>query len=214
WLQDYDKEIAKKYGNEKVLLLLDNCKSHKIDGLTLSNVDVHFLPPNTTSKIQLMDAGIIMLFKRHYHSLHIRWILNQVQEEKDIKDLKLNVLQVINYVIKSWDEIISETIQNCWNYTNILSNISDTELSVNDNTLTLKELAQDITAFNLPNMMSAEKFLNNSNEKITYEAPNDDKIIQKIIELYKKTPEEQIESDEDVDDSTESLIISASNASK
>ncbi|CAG8678286.1 5296_t:CDS:1, partial [Cetraspora pellucida] len=62
--------------------------------------------------------------------------------------------------------------------------------------------------------MSAKEFLNNPNEKITYEAPNDDEIIQKIIELYKKIPKEQIESDEDVDDSTEPLIISASDASK
>ncbi len=34
--------------------------------MVLQNVDVHFLPPNTTSKIQPMDAGIIMTFKKNY----------------------------------------------------------------------------------------------------------------------------------------------------
>ncbi|CAG8813310.1 5583_t:CDS:1, partial [Cetraspora pellucida] len=100
------------------------------------------------------------------------------------------------------------------NHTNILLNISDTELFVNNNTLTLKELAQDIIALNLSNMMSVEEFLNNSNKKITYKAPNDNKIIQKIVELYKKIPEEQINSDEDVDNNIEPLIISTSNIFK
>jgi len=51
WLQEFDKEIAQKYGNQHVLLLFDNCLSHKTDGMVISNTDVHFLPPNTTSKI-------------------------------------------------------------------------------------------------------------------------------------------------------------------
>ena len=30
-----------------------------------------------------MDARIIMSFKRHYHNLHIKWILTQVEEGND-----------------------------------------------------------------------------------------------------------------------------------
>jgi len=54
------------------LLLLDNCSSHKTENLTLSYVDVYFLLLNTTSKLQPMDAGIIMAFKKHYRHYHIR----------------------------------------------------------------------------------------------------------------------------------------------
>jgi len=39
--------------------------------LTLSNVQVLFLPPNTTSRIQPMDAGIIAAFKKRYRSFHL-----------------------------------------------------------------------------------------------------------------------------------------------
>ena len=112
WLQEFNKEVASKYGDQRVLLLLDNCPSHKIDGLVLSNVDVHFLPPNTTSKIQPMDAGVIMSFKKHYHNLHIKWILDKVQDGNNIKDLKMDVLQAIQYIIKSWEEITPVTAGN------------------------------------------------------------------------------------------------------
>ncbi|CAB5367443.1 unnamed protein product [Rhizophagus irregularis] len=71
WIQDFDYQVAQKHGGQRVLLLLNNCTSHKLEGLTLSHVDVHFLPPNTTSKIQPMDSGIIMSFKKHYRHHHI-----------------------------------------------------------------------------------------------------------------------------------------------
>lgn len=72
WLQEFDRQVGRKHQGQRALLLLDNCSSHKIDGLALQHVEVHFLPPNTTSKIQPMDAGIIMSFKRHYRHLHVR----------------------------------------------------------------------------------------------------------------------------------------------
>jgi DDE superfamily endonuclease/Tc5 transposase DNA-binding domain len=72
WLHEFDRQVTQKHGNQRVLLLLDNCPSHKMAGLNLQHVDVHFFPPNTTSKIQPMDAGIIMTFKKHYRSFHLR----------------------------------------------------------------------------------------------------------------------------------------------
>ena len=72
WLREFDRQVALKHGGQRVLLLLDNCKSHKVENLALPHVEVQFLPPNTTSKIQPIDAGIIMSFKKHYRHYHIR----------------------------------------------------------------------------------------------------------------------------------------------
>jgi hypothetical protein len=53
----------------KVLLLMDNFSGHKlavqlVGGKTgLSNVQIEWLPPNTTSEWQPMDQGIIATFK-------------------------------------------------------------------------------------------------------------------------------------------------------
>src|SRR6185437_1821056 len=74
WLQKFDQEVGMKHNKQRVLLLLDNCTSHKLGNLVLENVEVHFLPPNTTSKLQPMDAGIIMSFKKHYRHYHIRYV--------------------------------------------------------------------------------------------------------------------------------------------
>ena len=72
WIQNFDKQIANKYGDDRVLLFIDNCPNHKLEGLNLQHVDTHFLLPNMTAKIQPMDAGIIMAFKKHYRRHQIR----------------------------------------------------------------------------------------------------------------------------------------------
>lgn len=217
WLQGFNREVAQKYGDQWVLLLLDNCPCHKTNGLVLSNVDVHFLPPNTTSKIQPMDAGIIMSFKKHYRNLHIKWILDQVQGGKDIKDLKMDVLQAIRYIIKSWEEITPETIHNCWKHTKILPDTINAELTnlnnIRINVPTLDELTQVLTSLNLSDRMPIEEFLNNPEEEKIYEVLDDDKLIEGLVEVYKKQPEVPIDNNED-DDSIEPVIISANEASK
>jgi hypothetical protein len=72
WLQEFDRQVGQRHGGQRILLLIDNCSSHKIENLILSYVDVYFLPPNTTSKLQPLDAGIIMAFKKHYRRYHIK----------------------------------------------------------------------------------------------------------------------------------------------
>ena len=50
--------------NRKILLLVDNAPVHVIDeNVSLTNVTVHFLSPNTTAHLQPCDAGIINSFK-------------------------------------------------------------------------------------------------------------------------------------------------------
>ena len=50
WLWEFDYQVGIKYNKQYVLLLLDNCTSHKLENLTLENVEVYFLPSNITSK--------------------------------------------------------------------------------------------------------------------------------------------------------------------
>ena len=50
--------------NRKILLLVDNAPVHIIDeNVSLTNVAVYFLPPNTTAHLQPCDTRIINSFK-------------------------------------------------------------------------------------------------------------------------------------------------------
>ncbi|CAG8799810.1 16792_t:CDS:1, partial [Cetraspora pellucida] len=60
WLQEFDFQVVQKHHGQHVLLILDQCTSHKIDNLNLQYVEVYFLPSKTTLKIQPIDARIIM----------------------------------------------------------------------------------------------------------------------------------------------------------
>ena len=51
-----------RLANRKVALVVDNCPAH-IEVPLHQNVDVIFLPPNVTSVVQPMDAGIIRTVK-------------------------------------------------------------------------------------------------------------------------------------------------------
>ena len=59
--------------------------------------------------------------------------------------------------------------------------------------------------------MPADEFLNNPEEEMVYEVPDDDdKIIEGLVEIFKKQPEVSIEDiEDDKDDSIE--LISWSN---
>lgn len=59
--QEFDVHVQRP-----VLLLIDNAPSHITEGLQLRHIKVICLPPNTTSKYQPLNAGIIAAFKKHY----------------------------------------------------------------------------------------------------------------------------------------------------
>lgn len=70
FVQKFNEQMKSR--NKSALLLLDNAPSHINPDFALSNTKILFLPPNTTSKIQPMDAGIIAAFKKRYRRFHLK----------------------------------------------------------------------------------------------------------------------------------------------
>ncbi|XP_054708071.1 tigger transposable element-derived protein 4-like [Uloborus diversus] len=65
WLLDLDKKFGKE--KRKIALFVDNCPSHPPEVKSkVKNIKLIFLPPNTTSKLQPMDQGIIKNLKVYY----------------------------------------------------------------------------------------------------------------------------------------------------
>ncbi|CAB5332575.1 unnamed protein product [Rhizophagus irregularis] len=164
-----------------------------------------------------MDAGVIMSFKRHYRHSHVRLLLRYVEAGNRAEDLRMDILQAIRFIIQAWGEINPEVVRNCWWHTKILPddvnvdlrNVSK-DIRQNEN-LVLDELADALRDLNLPYPMQAEEFLNLPEENIVYKVPEDDKIIEELVYLFKNTDKENTDLEE-IDDSDEIPVISTSTA--
>ncbi|KXN67759.1 DDE-domain-containing protein [Conidiobolus coronatus NRRL 28638] len=122
WIKDFDQKMQ----GRKVLLLMDNFGSHKLNNielrrLKLQNTRILYLPKNTTSKLQPLDQGIISSFKSHYKSRYIhKWIANI--RNRVYNPEQLNILESIIMAIGAWDlEVTPKTINNCFKSTGIES---------------------------------------------------------------------------------------------
>jgi DDE superfamily endonuclease/Tc5 transposase DNA-binding domain len=57
WIKKLDTLMRTQ--NRSILLLLDNAPGHVEEGVELTNIVIKYFPPNTTSHLQPLDAGII-----------------------------------------------------------------------------------------------------------------------------------------------------------
>ena len=100
-----------------VVLLMDNAGCHPPDlSGKYSNVKVIFFPPNTTSKLQPLDLGIIKNFKVHYRRFLLRYILASIETCTSASEVAgtITILNAIRWISKAWKEVKPETIHKCF----------------------------------------------------------------------------------------------------
>lgn len=145
FLQSFVPEVkeflAKKNLDFKILLTLDNCKSHDESLQDVHpNVQVVFLPPNTTSLIQPLDQSVIATFKSYYLRRVIRSMVHKVNvhrncenfiPEKVVKSFWKNfsIMDAINFIDDSWKEVQSTTITASWKKLLLGSNVCSIDQS-------------------------------------------------------------------------------------
>lgn len=105
----------------KILLLMDNCPAHP--PISLTNVNVVFLPKNTTAVLQPMDAGVIAWVKNRYKRLMMTHIVEVMDQASDVTSLakKITIWDAVVYLKSAWDQIQSETIAKCFRKCGIAS---------------------------------------------------------------------------------------------
>ena len=100
WLQEFDDDMRSQRRN--VVLILDNASAHTVYDVELQSVTAVSLPPNTTSKLQSMDSGIIASFKRRYRHRQLQSALYL-----DEQGFQVNVNMVDQLTAMKW-------IKSCW----------------------------------------------------------------------------------------------------
>ena len=116
-LQNWDLQLCKE--NKKILLLVDNCSAHA--DVPLKQIQMMFLPPNTTSLIQPCDMGIIRALKAHARNEIRCRIIEKIYEsvEGDTKSAneiahEISVLDALHILTTSWAKVTAKCIQNSW----------------------------------------------------------------------------------------------------
>ena len=95
WL-NYDlvnQEI--KIQNIKILLIVNNAPSHVFD--EFSNIEMLYLPKNTTSLLQPLDMGIIKAFKNDYQNYLIDQFIDN--EKDDIDSSIVPTISLWHYIL-------------------------------------------------------------------------------------------------------------------
>ncbi|KAH0604921.1 uncharacterized protein H6S33_006589 [Morchella sextelata] len=131
--------------NRNVTLVTDNCPTHphprhppqNYNGPTppvLTNITLIYLPPNTTSRLQPLDQGIIKAFKSAYRR---QYTDNMVQyfNNHGVAPEKINILQAVHLISSAWDEVTPQTIINCWRKADICGGSATQNTDLNCNSL-------------------------------------------------------------------------------
>ena len=198
WVRKRDSSFRAQ--TRKVALLIDNCPAHpEIKNLT--NINLIFLPPNTTSVLQPMEQGVIRGLKAHYRKKVVRLCVKAVESNKPLT--KISILQATKHLVSSWNAVSKETIVNCFKKSNISQSNQQAAVSVDGDPF--KRLQEDLEKLHelgngaiQPNL-SAESFVDLDSEVLKSASfSNDDDIIAEIIE----GENEESEDDQDDEEST------------
>lgn len=108
-LREWDEKLKRK--NRKILLLVDNCPAHP--DVQLEQIKLVFMPPNTSSKLQPMDQGVIHSLKCHYRKTLLMKMLDVIDKNEK---LSIDLLDAVNFIHRAWQKVSQETIANCFKH--------------------------------------------------------------------------------------------------
>lgn len=92
----------------KILVVVVNCPGHTCN-ITLTNLTVKFLLPNTTLKLQPCNQGIIQALKFHYRKEPVQRSLHAVYTGKE---LSITLHDAMYWLKKALSEVAESTIRN------------------------------------------------------------------------------------------------------
>ncbi|GFV42698.1 tigger transposable element-derived protein 6 [Trichonephila clavipes] len=112
-----------------ILLFLDNCTVHN-NAPPLSNVKLQFFHPNSTSKLQPLDQGIIHNFKTFYRREVVKSVLDSLENQQNVTTI--SILTALIMIDKAWRAVTPLTMHSCFKK----SGFPSPNLVEMDNTLT------------------------------------------------------------------------------
>ncbi len=207
WLKRFDARMA----GHNVLLFMDNCSAHipllqLASVVTLRNTTVFYQPPNTTSKIQPCDGGIIRSLKAYYRRRFNRLLIQRLQD-KVADPEKIDVLEAMHIAVAAWNmDVKPETIRNCFRHCRIRTTDADVT-SVPEEPLVdpevIKDLEEQVQELRYRNPMDIHNLIDYPVEREVAYVPTQEEIVHDLS--TNPVPEDEVEAD----DSQESILVKA-----
>uniref|UniRef100_T1ITI2 Ecdysteroid-phosphate phosphatase n=1 Tax=Strigamia maritima TaxID=126957 RepID=T1ITI2_STRMM len=154
--------------------------------------EADFFPPNTTAKLQPLDAGIIRSFKSKFCELLLIEMVAAVESSTNPTEIN-----AINWASEAWNGVTVSTIQNCFNHVGFeLNNLIPED---GDNPLLLSYV-------NFDDKLSADEYvtvdLDSNTETVSDDADDAfELVLQETREFKQKLfPLKEIEKSDDDDD--------------
>lgn len=95
WLKRLNNKMLSR--KRKILLLLDNCRAHP--NVSYSNLKLIFLPPNTSSRLQPLDVGIIQTMKLKYRKCLLHHVSKMIDSVDTVGQIAKKVSTQIHYAL-------------------------------------------------------------------------------------------------------------------
>ena len=202
WWNEVFLKRVREWTQDPVALLIDGFSGHNnafVD--PLGQVQVIKLPPNTTSVLQPLDAGIISAFKAHYKGKLLLHLVSAAPEYDQLQTLATHlpsgcvgvkyrspphVGDAIELVIEAWSSVSAASIQACWKHASCLPPLmlfSMVSLSQN-----VAEEAEELAMELMRNVLSPSSGTATS---------NDDPLTEELSEWIHFEENTEIEADDD-----------------
>ena len=159
-----------------IAMVVDNCPVHPNIQSNLKPITLAFLPPNTTSKCQPCDQGIIQNLKLHYRKHLIMQLLTSVEVGTDFQ---FNLLDALYLLHLSWHNVPPSTISGCLRHCGFVTpednpqNEAGTEVDTD-----LEETSELLASIN--NSVNIGDHLNVDQEVVTLEFLSGDDIVSSV----------------------------------
>ena len=166
WVREQDRKFERQ--GRKIALIVDNCPAHPQIS-NLKAIHLVFLPPNSTSKTQPMDQGVIRATKAYSRQGTVKKFIDAVDNKKSPPNL--SILDAMAILTEAWGRVSEETIRNCFRKAGIGNQAQQSAL--NDDDDPFKILLEDISALRerspelVPDEVSAEDVVDTDSGVLT-----------------------------------------------